>query len=52
MTNKEDLLKIYDIYEVYLNKIYELNIKERNLVLEFEKEIDKVNINQIENNIK
>lgn len=52
MTNKEKLLKIYDIYQRYLNKIYELNIKERDLALKFEKEIDKIKINQIENNLK
>lgn len=52
MTNKEKLLQIYNIYQEYLNKIYEINIKEKNLVLEFEREIDKVKINQIENNLK
>ena len=52
MTNKEKLLKIYDIYQEYLNKIYKINIKERELVLEFEREIDKLKINQIQNNLK
>jgi len=51
MTNKERLLKIYNIYQEYLNKIYEINIKERNLVLEFEKEVDKVKIGEIKNKL-
>jgi len=51
MTNKEKLLQIYDIYKKYLNKIYELNIKENNLVLEFEKEVDKVEIDRIKNKL-
>ncbi len=51
MTNKEKLLKIYDIYKKYLESIYEFNIKERNLVLKFEEEIDKAKISQIKNKL-